>query len=60
LLDDPVHDAPTLLDLVGANEQGRVADERFQQEPLIGFRGLLAERGTEGEVHRWLGDACFR
>src|SRR5438128_1725549 len=49
---DGVDDLPRLLDLVAADEEGLVADERVEQQPFVGLRRLLEEGGAVEEVHR--------
>src|SRR4051812_43407886 len=52
VLDDRVDDPPALQDLVRADEQRRVADQRVQQQPLVRLRRLLGERLPVRELHR--------
>src|SRR5439155_8108509 len=51
-VEDRVADTPRLLDLVGADEQRGIADERVEEQPLVRLGWLLQERGAVEEVHR--------
>src|SRR4051794_39340513 len=53
VLHDRVDDAPGAADLVGPDEEGGVADQRVQDDPLVGIGGLLLEALVR-EVHRRL------
>jgi hypothetical protein len=35
--DDRIDDPPALLDLVGADEEGCIADQRVEHEALVGL-----------------------
>src|SRR3954469_17226511 len=48
-----VDDPPRAADLVGADEERGVADERVEDDPLVGVDRLLLE-ALVGEVHRRL------
>ena len=48
-----VDDAPGTADLVGPDEEGGVADERVEDDALVGVDGRLLE-ALVGEVHRRL------
>ena len=46
-----VDEFPGLLDLVAAGEEGGVAGDGVEQQPLVGFRAGFAEAGGVVEIH---------
>ena len=47
-----VDDPPGLLDLVGADEQGRVAAHRIEQQPGVAIHARVVDGLLVAEVHR--------
>ena len=55
-VEDRVHDRPRLLDLVGAGEQRRVAEQRVEDQRLVRVGRVDRERRAVREVHGHVAD----